>query len=224
VVGNSYSAAFVTAFDDLVRRDGWAVTTTSSWGASPAPGLPNTGPWDKANQYYWSAVVPSLEARLRTGDWVFLMADLADYGPQTRTSESDARIEELGGALRAWSERLAPLGVHLAVLDGNPYARDAQCEPDVGAHQWFAPFGGPCTFFTRDATLARRAPLDATLGALARERRITVVDLLDLFCPGPVCTYDGPDGLTLYRDVYSHASVEAARLSGPVIRRALIGR
>jgi peptidoglycan/LPS O-acetylase OafA/YrhL len=224
VVGNSFSASFVAAFDDLVRRDRWAVTMTSSWGASPAAGLPNTGPWDKANEYYWSTVVPGLEARLRAGDWVFLMAELSEYGPPVRTPETDARIAELGGALRAWSERLATRGVRLAALHGNPYARDAQCEPDVGAHQWFAPFGGPCTFFTRDATLARRAPLDATLGALAREGRVTVVDLVDVFCPGPVCTYDGPDGRTLYRDVYSHASVEAARLSGPVIRRALIGR
>src|SRR5690606_7356044 len=34
VIGNSFSAAFVQAFDELVEKDGFAITVTSSWGAS----------------------------------------------------------------------------------------------------------------------------------------------------------------------------------------------
>lgn len=224
VVGNSFSAAFVAAFDELVRSDGYAVTMTSSWGASPAPGIANTGPWNKANDYYWNEVLPALASKLREGDWVFAINDLSDFSPELRSSQSDAGLRILESGLRSLSDRLAATGVRLAVLHGNPHAREANCAPDVAAKQWFAPFGGPCKFLSRDATLSRRAPLDAALGSLERNGKIAVVDLMDVFCPRSVCSYEASDGQMLYRDEYSHPSVEAARLSAQTIRRVLTAR
>jgi peptidoglycan/LPS O-acetylase OafA/YrhL len=61
-----------------------------------------------------------------------------------------------------------------------------------------------------------------TLSALQDRGKISIVDLIDVFCPNKTCTYSLPDRQILYRDVLSHPSVEAARLSGPPIRDVLI--
>lgn len=82
VLGNSFSAAFVQGFDQLVTTDKYSVTITASWGASPVADIPNNGPWDKANNYYWGEVVPSLVSQLRVGDWVFLVSDLQSRSQQ----------------------------------------------------------------------------------------------------------------------------------------------
>jgi hypothetical protein len=92
----------------------------------------------------------------------------------------------------------------------------------LAAPQWFAPFGGPCHFISRQVTLQRRASLDEILTGLAKEKLITVVDLMDMFCPGSTCTYYSANGTMLYRDVYSHPSVEAAQLSAPIIRTVIL--
>src|SRR5438874_1103541 len=52
VLGNSYSAACLQAFDQVVQSDEYSVTVTSSWGASPVAEIPDSSPWDKANDYY----------------------------------------------------------------------------------------------------------------------------------------------------------------------------
>jgi peptidoglycan/LPS O-acetylase OafA/YrhL len=221
VVGDSFSAAYVAAFDDLVASDGYAVTVTSSWGASPAPNVENTSAWSQANAYYWADVVPKLESDLRPGDWVFAINDMSNFAPALQSSASDASLKSLEAALRAWSARLAERGVRLAFLHGNAFAREALCEPELAVRQWFAPFGGPCKFYSRSETVSRRQMLDSTLATLEKDGSIAVVDLLDVFCPGDTCTYDAKEGLVLYRDIYSHPSSEAARLSGPTIRRIL---
>lgn len=48
--------------------------------------------------------------------------------------------------------------------------------------------------------------------------KVSVVDLMDVFCPYTLCTYEASNGQILYRDEWSHPSVEAARLAAPVIR------
>ena len=221
VLGNSYSAAFVQAFDQLVQSDKYSVTVTSSWGASPVAEIPNSSPWDKANDYYWRAVVPSLVSRLRAGDWVFLINDMADLSPEQASVDSTQRLRELEMGLARLSDRLAERGVGLAVLHGVPFAREADCEPALAAPQWFAPFGSPCRFFSKEQTLSRRARLNQILSSLRDQGKIAIVDLIDVFCPRKTCTYQASNGQTLYRDVYSHPSVEAARLSAPLIRDVL---
>lgn len=223
VLGNSFSAAFVQAFDQLVESDQYSVTITSSWGASPVAEIPNTSVWDKANNYYWGAVIPSLVSHLRAGDWVFLINDLADLSPEQASFDSNQRLRQLEVGLGNLAEQLSNRGISLAVLHGIPFAREAGCEPNVAVPQWFAPFGSPCRFISREQTLFRRAKLDQTLSSLRKQGRIAVVDLINVFCPRQICTYDASNGQMLYRDISSHPSVEAVRLSAPLIRGVLTG-
>lgn len=221
VLGNSFSAAFVQAFDQLVQSDNYSVTITSSWGASPVAEIPNSGPWNEANSYYWDKVVPSLVSHLRAGDWVFLINDLADLSPELTSIDSDQRLRRLEIGLVNLADKLSKRGVKLAVLDGNPFAREANCEPAQAAPQWFAPDGSPCHFISKEQTLSRRTKLHQMLSGLHSEGKIAIVDLINVFCPGQTCTYYSSDGQMLYRDVNSHPSVEAARLSAPIIRDVL---
>ena len=223
VIGNSFSAAFVPAFDELVMRDKYSATITSSWGASPVPEIPNNNAWDKANRYYWGDVVPRMISQLRIGDSVFLVNDMAVFLPEGASSDSEQKFYgQLSAGLSTLSHQLSERGIRLVVLDGLPFAREAECDPSLGEKQWFTPFGGCCHFLSKEETLRRRAKLDVTLTNLRNHRKIEVVDLLDVFCPGTVCTYDSGSGQMLYRDQDSHPSVEAARLSAPIIRNVIM--
>jgi hypothetical protein len=117
--------------------------------------------------------------------------------------------------------KLARRGVHLAVLDGLPFAREANCHPASAVPQWFSPFGGPCLMPGRTESLRRRQPLDNLLMELENRGTLQVVDLYDLFCPERSCTYRSADGQIRCRDEQSHPSKQAVRLAAPVIRRVL---
>ncbi|QXW17271.1 acyltransferase [Comamonas aquatica] len=221
VFGNSFSASFVQAFDKLVLNDGYAVTITSSWGASIVPEIKNTSPWSKANEYYWDNVFPSLISKLRRGDWVFLINDMSEFSVKKRSLSDEIRLTQLEDGLKRISSLLSNRGIRLAVLHGNPFAREANCEPSIASEQWFSPFGGPCNFFSREETIERRQYLDRTLSRLSVQGKIEVVDLIDIFCSKPICTYNAANGDILYRDAWSHPSVEAARLSESIFRKAL---
>ena len=221
VVGNSFSAAFVHSFDDLVLSDGYAVTITSSFGTSPVLHTAAAGRRASSTQHYWDEVVPGLVAKLRPGDTVFLIADLADLSPEHPTAASARYLERFRSGIASMASSLAERGIRLAVLDALPFLREADCTPDLAVRQWFAPFGGPCRYLSRAATLARQQPLRAALESLRREGAIELVDLMPVFCAGETCGFEAPNGQLLYRDDSSHPSVEAARLSAPLIRRAL---
>jgi peptidoglycan/LPS O-acetylase OafA/YrhL len=221
VLGNSFSTAFTQAFDDLVVLDGYSVTITSSWGASPVKEIPNNGTWDKANYYYWDSVVPSLINRLRPGDWVFLINDMAQFSPKYRTSETNKMLKQLESGLEALSGKLSARGIRLAILHGNPFAREANCQPVIASKQWFAPFGGPCQLPSRRESLLRRDNLNNVLVSLEAEGKIHIVDIFDVFCPEEQCTYNAKNGQLLYRDEFSHPSVEGVRLSSSIIRKVL---
>jgi hypothetical protein len=222
VIGDSFATAFVQAFNQLVLTDNFSVTITSSWGASPVPEVHNDTPFDRANKYYWEDFIPSLAGNLRQGDWIFMINDMSQFSPAQSSIDSQQRLAKLETGLVRISDQASKFGVRLAVLHGNPFLRDANCAPQIGAPQWFSPFGGPCRFFSKEQTLSRRAKLSETLSALQERGKISIVDLIDVFCPDKTCTYSLPDGQMLYRDVLSHPSVEAARLSGPLIRDVLI--
>lgn len=222
VLGNSFAAAYSPAFDPLVAEDGYAVTIVAAWGASVVPELPNRTALKQANDYYWDAVVPALVARLRPGDWVLLAGDMADFAPAAPSADSRRRLAQLGSGLERLARQLAARGIALAVHHGNPLLREANCDPAMAARQWFSPFGRPCNFLSKEATLRRRAELDRVLMGLQAAGRITVIDLMDVFCPGHTCGFEARDGTLLYRDMHSHPSVEAARLAAPRIRRALL--
>jgi peptidoglycan/LPS O-acetylase OafA/YrhL len=221
VLGNSFSASFVQGFDELVRIDRYAITITSSYGASPVPEVSKNGSGKKINAHYWNSVAPSLIRELRPGDWVFLINELEAFSPKNRTSEVDQSLSQLRIGLDALSSQLSGRGIRLAVLHGIPFASEANCQPASASKQWFTPFGGPCRFPGRRTSLLRRKELNEILSTLERARKVKVVDLFDIFCPRTRCTYNADNGELLYRDEHSHPSVEAARLSSPVIRGAL---
>lgn len=225
VFGNSYSPSFVQAFDDLVMSNHFSVTITSSLGGAPVPEVTNDGKWNEASTYYWNEVAPSLMAKLRPGDWVFLVNDLAELSPKESTADSAERLKQLRAGLERMSAALARNGVSLAVMHGLPFMREANCEPALAARQWFSQVGGgPCRFLSRKETLLRRGALHQALTSGGLSGRVSVVDLMPVFCPDEVCRYERDDGLMLYRDVWSHPSVEAARLSAPVIQSSLTTR
>jgi hypothetical protein len=221
VLGNSFSAAFTQAFDNLVESDGYSVTITSSWGASPVKEIHNRGIYDKINDYYWDSVVPSLINRLKPGDWVFLINDMAEFSPKYKTSEINMRFKLLKSGLAALSDKLSARGIRLAMLHSNPFAREANCQPVIASKQWFHLFGGPCQLPNRHDSLQRRNNLNTILVSLETEGKLRIVDLFDIFCPEEQCTYNAKNDLVLYRDEFSHPSVESVRLSSPIIRKVL---
>ena len=221
VIGNSFSAAFVHSFGKLVTDDNYAVTITSSWGASPVKEIINRGTWDKANNYYWSNAIPSLTEKLSQGDWVFLVNDRAGFSPKQQSVESKKTLATLKTGLRLLATKLSENEIHVAVLHGNPFAREANCKPLNAAKQWFNELSNKCSFPNRSESLLRRKPLNKILSDLEKQGSIRVIDLFDIFCPRDECTYNAANGQILYRDEYSHPSIEAARLSSETIRKAL---
>ncbi|MFT3856389.1 MAG: acyltransferase family protein [Aquabacterium sp.] len=220
-LGNSQAAALTHAFDRLVMDDGYAVTITSAWGASPVKEVVNKTPWDKANGYYWTQAVPELVRQLRPGDWVLMLSELATLMPPKQTPDEAQLLQAYEQGLRRTARELSSHGIRLAVMHGLPHLRDANCDPATGLDQWFTPFGGPCKYLSRDASLQRRAKLDHILARLSQEDHIVVIDLFDLFCPGQICNHLGINQTFMYRDMWAHPSIEAARLMAPYFRQAL---
>ena len=225
VLGNSFSAAFTQAFDKLVLERNYSATITSSWGASVIKEFPNNSAWDKANDYYWSSVVPELIGKLKAGDIVFLVNDMAYFSPKTKSESNSKAIRLLKSGLNRFSSELKQKGIILAVLHGNPFAREAGCNSQSAARQWYSPFDHiKCKIPDRQQTLARREELDLALRELESKNKLIVVDLIEIFCPSSKCTYYSKNGMMLYRDEWSHPSVEAARLSGEIFYEKFAGK
>jgi len=231
VIGNSFSAAFAQAFDGLAGHApelrSVSAIVTSSWGASIAPGVANDGAWDEANAYYWAEVVPALVAGLSPGDRVVIMSDMASFSPMLTAADDEARAaayrrEAAVVGLRAFAETLVASEIELSVLGTLPFARDANCTPEQMQGQWFSPGGTTCAFLTREETRARMAPTRQMLDMLEAEGVLRVLDLFDYFCDTELCDYVDATGQFLYRDVYSHPSVEAARAVRPFLAQHLL--
>jgi hypothetical protein len=89
-------------------------------------------------------------------------------------------LQTLRVGLTDFSASLARRGVRLAVLNGLPFAREANCHPASAVPQWFSPFGGPCLMPGRTESLRRRQPLNDLLMDLENQGTLQVVDLFDL--------------------------------------------
>lgn len=221
VFGNSFSPAFTQAFDELVVSDGYSVTITSSTGALPIETQNPNGTWAKLNNYYLDNIFPSLINQLRPGDCVFLVYDMQLFSPKYKTPKTTELLKRLESSLEVLSGKLSERGIKLAILHGIPFAREAKCEPAAAAKQWFSPFGGPCKLPGRSESLSRRDNLNKVLVSFEKKGNLHIVDLFDVFCFEDQCTYNAKNGQFLYRDEDSHPSVEAARLSAPIIRKVL---
>jgi len=218
VLGNSFSAAFVGSFESLVKDHDYAVAVTSSWGASPVEGIKNNGIWSTANNHYWNHIAPELINQLKPNDWVLLISDLSGYSPGQETGKTLIKLNEFKSKLAKFSAKLQEKQLRLGIVDGLPFTREAKCDPSMAIQQWFNPFGPPCLLYSHEQSLERRKALHLTLVNLQKQKLITVIDLFNIFCHGKICGYEGPHGTVLYRDIFSHPSMEAARISSRIIK------
>jgi peptidoglycan/LPS O-acetylase OafA/YrhL len=223
VLGNSFSVSFTHAFDDLVRKDQYAIIITSSYGAGPTPGIKLRNTFDELSNDYWTRIVPKLISVLKPGDSILMINDLSDLLPVQQNSESKEFLRILEADMIKFSKQMKNKGIRILFTKSLPFARDAKCDPAVAAKQWFNQLGeGPCEFISQKETLDRMEPLNKVLNNLERQQLIKTIDLMPIFCPGDICSYNGPDGVILYRDSNSHPSEEAAELSGKIFREAMI--
>jgi len=218
VLGDSFSTAFVAAFDDLVINHGYSVTLVASWGAAPAPGVAADKFRESMSQDYWGRVVPNMLDGLQTGDTVLLINDLGSFASE---SSSAAHQTSLHSQLQTLALSLKEQGIRLAILYGVPFSSETGCEPSVAITQWFQ-IGSPCQFLSRDEALLRRKSLEAVLVQMERTMGTLLIDVFDDFCPSTTCSYQDQNGQLLYRDVTAHPSVEAARVVAPRISRAVL--
>jgi SGNH domain-containing protein len=222
VIGNSFSAA---EFDMFIAAPGsglGSVTITSSWGASPVPEVSGPSPYYEANSYYWSSVIPSMTSELRRGDVLIMANDMAGFSSQSATKGHTQMLDALQTGLSRIAQDMESRGVAVIFQTAIPYMREAGCTPDMAVSQWFKLKGPSCKYFTRDYTEKRRSALQAMLLDIhAKHRNFYILDLLDVFCPAEVCSFNGQNGEFLYRDEWSHPSVEANGLARPIFLSVL---
>jgi peptidoglycan/LPS O-acetylase OafA/YrhL len=218
VIGNSYSAAEFEMYAALNEGGLGIVTATSSWGASPVPEIPNTTPWAKASDYYWSSVVPTLISHLGYGDVLIMINDLNGAAPASTTRETERNLVLLEGGLNRLANELRPKGVQIVFQSANPFMREAECTPDTAKVQWFSLHEQPsCTYYSKIYSIERMKSLNEVLQTVqARNPNFHVLDLFSVFCPEDICKFYNDRGVFLYRDGSSHPSIEANYLSRPI--------
>jgi hypothetical protein len=222
VIGNSFSAAEIEMFKILPEQQRGSVTITSCWGASPVPEIENNGPWDKANKYYWNSVIPSLLNQLRSGDVLLMINDGAGFSPKNN-AEPEKIMLNINKGLKRISDEMLKKGISVIYQSGNPFMRESNCTPDTAVHQWWNFFNNqPCVYYTKNETIARRKPFhDFLLGLQEKQKNFFVLDILDIFCPENVCKFYNKEGIFLYRDEWSHPSVEASTLAQPLLLKTV---
>jgi len=225
VIGNSFSASFTHAFDQLVKKDQYAIIITSSFGSGPTPGVKlNNGFTELANDY-WTRIVPKLIKVLKPGDIILMINDLSDLLPIQQDNESEEFLRNFEKDMIQFSGEMKTKGIRIFFTKSLPFVRDAKCDPAVAAKQWFNQIGeGPCDYISKKDTLMRMEPLNQVLNRLGQQQNIHTIDLMPIFCPGVICNFNGPGDIILYRDSASHPSEEAAELSGAIFREAMINR
>ena len=220
VIGNSFSITFISAFDTLVGIDGYAVIMTSAYGAPPIREGDGSflGPFQASSAYYWRTVVPNLLAKLRPGDIVFDISDMSFYMPTPPAVPPVGVIDQIRIGFTNFANELAVRQISLVVMDQFTLAREAQCKPEVAIRYLN---GGNCELPSREALLQRRGDIHNILADLEQQKKLKTVDLINIFCPHPRCTY-AAHGVILYRDEWSHPSVDAAEIAAPTIRNAIL--
>ncbi|MFV2005782.1 MAG: acyltransferase family protein, partial [Gammaproteobacteria bacterium] len=131
VIGNSFSVAELEMFKVLVDNKLGSVTITSSWGASAVPEIELNNSWSKANNYYWSTVIPSLIEQLQSGDIVIIINDGKDFMPENFSAVYEQRFKDLRNGLGRLAEKLKRKGISILYQSGNPFILEANCTPDT---------------------------------------------------------------------------------------------
>jgi peptidoglycan/LPS O-acetylase OafA/YrhL len=223
VIGNSYSAALFEMYSSIAEQGLGTVVATSSWGASQVAGVPNRTPWSKANDYYWTVVVPRLTARLGAGDTVLMISDNSRYVIARPNAKTKADLAALQYGLLKFAGKFESRGISVYYLSQLSIMRDSRCTPDMAKRQWFERDNkGRCRFRTRDYVLSRTKPLRAVLAHVAAAREnFHVLDFFPQFCPEKTCRFSTPEGVVLFRDVWSHPSIEANLMLRPLFLQAV---
>lgn len=217
VIGNSFAVAEFGMFSVLSERGMGSVSLVAAWNATPVRELTNTTWEARASDYYWNAIVPTLLLRLRRGDVLIMIFELDGLVPSNPSREIANRLVVLELSLKAFSQEMAKKGVQVIFQSQIPFLREAQCTPDMAKPQWFhMGVQNSCIYYTRAETLARIQPLqDVLLRVRQDNSNFHILDLFSFMCGGDVCRYYNDAGLFLYRDTYSHMSIEAATLLRP---------
>ena len=122
VIGNSFSAAEIEMYKVLPAKNLASVIVTSTWGASPVPEIPNVTPWSKANDYYWSTVIPMLLKQLQSGDIVIMINDIAGYGAPEPQKPADAKaLSLLQSGLSSFAYNLQQRNIGVIFQAANPF-------------------------------------------------------------------------------------------------------
>ena len=75
-----------------------------------------------------------------------------------------------------------------------------------------------CTYYTKSYSLKRRKPLTDVLNEVeTANQNFRILDLFPVLCPGETCGFFNSDDVCLYRDVWSHLSIEANYLARPLL-------
>ncbi|PKA27043.1 acyltransferase [Leptospira sp. mixed culture ATI2-C-A1] len=216
VLGNSYSAAQVYMFQVLPEIQSM-VTITSSLGSFPAPNLPFPNNWEKTNQYYWQDVVPKLTGELKENDGILMVYDLSSV--ITEEDKMNLFINELSQFVSTFKSKK----INVIFQHTIPLMRESNCNPDLAQIQWWHKFQEPpCLYFSKEETLSRRKPFHEKLLSIKNEHsNFYILDLMDIFCPEKECRFVNPKGDFLYRDEFSHPSVEASILAKTSLREVI---
>ncbi len=219
VIGNSFSAAEFEMYSVLSEKGLGAVIATSSWGASPVPEIPNNSPWAKANAYYWSTVVPSLTSHLGNGDFLIMINDLSDFTPSELNRKTKEGLALLRNGLHRLAKDMRQKGVQIIFQSQNPLMREAQCTPQMAKPQWFTVTGHTsCVYYSKSDSIRRIRPLHEVLQDVqSLNSNFHILDLFPVLCAEGVCRYYDRHGVFLYRDVWSHPSIEANYIVRPTL-------
>ena len=225
VTGNSFAPSFAAAYDGHAFTDGTrpAFILTAKFGGTPVPGIEWYDRNKQASDDYWERVIPGILSTLKPGDHFLIVSDLVEFSPEQQTPGQARRIAEFKAGLKKLSEQLASNGIGLSILGPMPFLRDARCTPGMAIRQLNTNSSAFCKYHSREYTLERLQPIYKMLHELESSGDIHVIEIFDAFCPGEICSYTDEDGVLLYRDIFSHASVDAARKIRPMVRAWLDG-
>jgi peptidoglycan/LPS O-acetylase OafA/YrhL len=223
IIGNSFAPAFVAAFD-IQQGDNNIATSfilAPKFGGSPVPDIDWRSHSKRATVDYWERVIPDLFQKLKPGDHVLIISDLAKLSPRKQSDWAVGARESLRVGLIQLSAKLAEREIGLSILGPLPFLRETRCTPQMALRQWRSAELSLCRYYTREATIKRFEPVTSLLQSLENDKVLRVLNLFDVFCPDNTCEYADKDGALLYRDVYSHASLLAARRSRPLVAQWL---
>ncbi|XDD45089.1 acyltransferase family protein [Leptospira sp. WS39.C2] len=210
VIGNSYAVAEVFMFRTLAENNSM-VTITASLGSAPAPNISSFNKWDNTSKHYWNQVVPNLLKTLNPKDVVLMVFDINGL------SVEEGKLKEYTDELSHFIELRKKDGIYVVLQHAIPFMRESNCNPDLAKKQWWHKFNDPpCFYYSKQDTILKREPLTKKLEFLQKQHsNFYILDLIDTFCPNDSCTFTHPNGQFLFRDEFSHPSIEASILAGP---------